>query len=210
MSTNEQHNGISVPLDAPSPPDAGRPQDVFHWFVLRVTYGRERKLATILEESNIKYYLPTVVRHYNRPKDGKLMKKEISAIPNLLFVYITRAHLQALKREMEDCIPFRYLMDKATRQPAIVRERQMDDFIKVTSMDPESLLYLDNPDVVLRKGEPVEITHGPLAGVQAYVLRIHRDRKVVLSLDGIIAAAYSVHIPQEWLRKIPKSETKNK
>lgn len=205
MSTNDQHIRTSVPLDAPSQPDAGRPQDMFHWHVIRVTYGRERKLADILQELKIKYYLPTTFRHYSRPKDGKLMKKEISAIPNLLFVYDTRAHLQAFKREMENVIPIRYLMDRATNQPAIVREKQMEDFIRVTSANPDELFYLDNPDIVPQKGDPVEIIYGPFTGVQAYVLRIRRDRKVVVSIDGIIAAAITAQIPKEWLKRLSTS-----
>jgi len=172
------------------------------WYVMRVTYGRERKLAEKLKELGIQYFLPTKTIHYHRPADGKHMKREVSVIPNLIFIFDTRAHVQAIKGELDKTVPVRYQMDRNTKQPMTIRQRQMEDFIRVAGDDHSGLLYLDNPEVVLEKGQPVEVTYGPFAGVRGYVLRIRRDRKVVLMLEGILAAAIKAEIKNEWLKKI--------
>jgi len=193
---------ITPDVETPETEDLGCPQDVPCWYVIRVTYGRERKLGEALKAKGILYFLPTKTIHSHRPADGKHIKKVVSVIPNLIFVYITRAHMQALKEEMEKTIPLRYLMDRNTKQPMTIRQRQMEDFIRVAGSSGDNLMYLDNPDVVLQKGQLVEVTFGPFKGVRGYVLRIRRDRKVVLLLEGLLAAAIKAEIKTEWLRKI--------
>lgn len=178
-----------------------------HWFVIRVTYGRERKLADLLDERKVKYFLPQKTVFKNDPKDGKLIKRKVSVIPNLIFVFAERPYLQELKQEIELTIPMRYMMDRATRQPAIVQTKQMEDFIRVAGSDEDALLYLDNPDIVLEKGEPVEIIYGPFTGIMGYVLRIRRDRKIVLTIDGLISAAITAEVKPDWIKRINKPTT---
>ncbi len=197
----QENNVITSMKDTPETQDLGCPFDMPEWYVIRVTYGRERKLSEVLKERGVTYFLPTKVVHYNRRSDGKLRKKLVSAIPNLIFLFSTRAHIQALKEEMEARIPMRYLMDRATHEPMTIRKRQMEDFIRLASED-DNLLYLDNPDVVLEKGQPVEVTYGPFQGIQGYVLRIRRDRKVVLVLNGLLAAAIKAEIKMDWVKKL--------
>jgi len=177
-------------------------QDEVAWFVIRVTYGRERKLHKELDERGIENFLPEKTVSYHRPSDGKLMHKKVSAIPNMLFVHDTRAHIQELKTELEGRLPMRYMMNKTTRKPVTVRDRQMQDFIRLIGSDSEKLMYLDNPDVVYEKGQPVEVVYGPFAGIQGYILRIRRDRKLVICLDGVLAAAVTAEIHSDWIRKL--------
>lgn len=195
------------PLSTSSFSEPRCPQTMSNWFVIRVTYGRERKLAALLDERNIKYFLPEKTVFKNRPKDGKLFKRKVSVIPNVIFIFAERPYLQALKKEIESSIPMRYMMDRSTRQPAIVQKKQMEDFIRVASSDEDALLYLDNPDVVLEKGEPVEIIYGPFAGITGYVLRIRRDRKIVLTIEGLIAAAITAEVKPDWIKRINKPTT---
>lgn len=188
--------------DSPDSDDSGCPQDVPHWYALRVTYGREMKLKAVLEEQEIRHFLPIKTIHYNRKRDGKLMKKQVSAIPNLIFVHSTRPQVQALKEDCAATIPVRYFMDRTSHKPLIIPDRQMEDFIRLASDGDDNLLYLDNPEIVFEKGEPVEVTYGPFAGIQGYVLRIRRDRKVVLVLNGLLAAAIKAEIKMEWVKRI--------
>ena len=83
----------------------------------------------------------------------------------------------------------------------VVRDKEMEDFIRVTAEKNERVLYLDNPSAALTKGTPVEIMSGPFKGVQGKLLRIRRDRKVVLQLAGVVAVAVE-GIPMGWCRVI--------
>lgn len=162
------------------------------------------KLKVLLEERGIKHFLPTKTVHYNRKRDGKLMKKQVSAIPNLIFLYSTREFVQELKQQLSLSIPIRYFMDRTSGEPLIIPNRQMDDFIRLAGDDSDNLMYLDNPDIVLEKGQPVEVVYGPFTGIQGYVLRIRRDRKVILVLNGLIAAAIKAEIKMDWVKKIDR------
>lgn len=177
-------------------------QDVVSWYVIRVTYGREYKLKLELEERNIEHFLPVKTVILRRTPDGKLISRKTSAIPNTIFIRETRENIQQLKTELEGRFPMRYMMNRNTHQPLTVREKQMQDFIQFASMEGERLLYLNNPDVVYEKGQPVEIVSGPFAGVHGYILRIRRDRKLVISVDGVLAAAVQIDLRSEWIRKL--------
>lgn len=187
-------------VENPESSDLGCPQEVPLWYVLRVTYGREMKLKTLLEEMRVRHFLPTKVDYTE--KDGKQIKKRISVIPNLIFVNETPSHIRELKETLSKTYPVRYFIDSVTHRPLIIPKRQMEDFIRLTSTGDDNVIYLDNPHVVFEKGEPVEVIYGPFAGVQGYVLRIRRDRKVVLVLQGLVAAAIKTEIKQDWLRRL--------
>lgn len=192
----------TIKIVGPQEAEKEQKQEPVAWFVIRVTYGRERKLHKELEERKIDHFLPEKTVTYNRPSDGKIVHRKKSAIPNMIFIHDTRSNIQALKTELEGRLPMRYMMNKTTHQPVTVRDRQMQDFIRLVGSEGEKLLYLDNPDVVYEKGQPVEVIFGPFAGIQGYILRIRRDRKLVICLDGVLAAAVTAEIHSDWIRKI--------
>ena len=80
-------SGVST-RNVPLPKDiqeARREARTPHWFVLRCTYGREKKSAKYLQSKNIIVYYPTEVRV--KLVDGKRKNVEESFFPNLIFVY---------------------------------------------------------------------------------------------------------------------------
>ena len=84
---------------------------------------------------------------------------------------------------------------------ALGGEKEMEDFMRVTNDKSSDILYLDNPDVAATKGTPVEVMFGQYKGIQGKLLRVRKDRKVVLQLAGMVAIALS-GIPMEWCRII--------
>ena len=165
------------------------------WFVMRVTYSRELKAQKLLQEEGVECFIPMLCERNNEKKSY------VPAAHNLIFVYSSRDFLDNYKRKVESVCPLRYMMDRSTNLPIVVRDKEMEDFIRVTADMDEGVLYLDNPSVVAEKGTPVEIVSGPFKGVQGKLLRIRRDRKVVLQLAGLIAVAAD-GIPMEWCKVI--------
>ena len=173
--------------------------DCRKWFVMRSTYSREMKAKSILEADGIECYIP-IKREITEA--GEILKP---AIHNLVFVFSERSVMDNWKRRHEGDCPLRYAMDKSTGLPMIVRNKDMDDFIRATRYSDGSLLYLDNPEAAVKKGRCVEIVCGPLKGVRGAVLRVLRDRKVVVSLNGIAAVAIS-GIPFSCMRVIEEEK----
>ena len=165
------------------------------WFVMRVTYSRELKAQKLLQEAGVECYVPM---RWERNEEEKHL---VPAVHNLIFVHSSREFMDTFKHKVAvECL-LRYMMDKSTGKPMVVRDKEMEDFIRVTADMDEGVLYLDNPSVVVEKGTPIEIVSGPFMGVQGKLLRIRRDRKVVLQLAGVVAVAVD-GIPMEWCKVV--------
>lgn len=179
----------------------GCPPDVLSsemkWFVLRVTYSRELKARKFFQDRGVECFVPMLVIK------GKDKDESLPAVHNLIFVHSCRSFLDVFKRSMEFTCPLRYMIDCGTGNPMVVRDKEMEDFIRVTSEGAGSFKYLDAPSSVVAKGTPVEVVSGPLKGVQGRLIRIRRNRKVVLQVAGVVAIAVD-GIPMEDCRIIEK------
>jgi len=145
------------------------------------------KLKNILDQMNVESYVP--MRYIEKTINGRKQRAVEPAIHNLLFVHASRDFLQSLKNRLEESVPMRYIMDKSDRKPIIVPQKQMEDFIKVTSTSEEEIIYLENPDFAAKVGEKVRITGGVFEGVEGKILRIKNNKKIVVAIEGIAAVA---------------------
>ena len=83
---------------------------------------------------------------------------------------------------------------KANRKAAEIPEKQMKDFIMVYELAPWSLRFLDVPVSEYAKNHDlVRITGGVLEGAQGYIVRINKDRKLIISLGNMTLAVSGVH-----------------
>ena len=80
-------------------------------------------------------------------------------------------------------------MDRETRQPIIVPDIQMRSFMAVAGNCDHQLVYLELSTVSFRKGERVRVTGGIFEGVEGEFIRVKNDRRVVVSIRGVMAVA---------------------
>ncbi|HNX21987.1 MAG TPA: UpxY family transcription antiterminator, partial [Bacteroidales bacterium] len=121
--------------------------------------------------------------------DDKPVEKLVPAINNYIFVFCTISRVQQLKEEMEEQIPIRFLYNPLTKKPQIIRKKEMEDFILVAGSLDEQLVYLKPGDINLSKGDKVKIIAGPFKGVEGTFIRIKGDRRVVVTIEGLMAVA---------------------
>ncbi|MGM9824168.1 MAG: transcriptional regulator, partial [Muribaculaceae bacterium] len=86
-------------------------------------------------------------------------------------------------------LPIRYIMNRETHQPVVIPRKQMDNFIAVAGNYNEQLLYIENDPIILHKGDKVRITGGLFEGAIGTLMRIKGNRRVVVSIPGVIAVA---------------------
>lgn len=192
LETLDQHEN-ECPQVVPDIPEKQR----VHWFVMRATYGREMKAKEMMAADGIECFVPT--RRVRSFADGKAIDKVVSVVKNYIFVRTSREFMDDYKRRMEAVCPLRYAMDRGLKKPMMVREKEMEDFVRVTTEASDSVRYLDDPQQLLKKGMDVEVVNGPFAGVTGKIVRFHRDRRVVVSLANIMAVAMS-SMPMSWLK----------
>ena len=157
------------------------------WYPIRVTYGMVIPVKKYLDTKNIKNFVP-LVRKTKIIKEKPVTKWE-PAISNYIFVFSTRKQLIALKNELEERIPIRFLLNRSTGLPLKIPKKEMENFIQISSTLDEQLVYFKPGDLDLNKGDLVKITGGPFKGVEGKFLRFRGDRRVVVSIEGIMAVA---------------------
>ena len=178
-------------------------KDKEQWYVLRVLFGRELKLKEKLSKRNIKCFVP--LKYVETNKEGITKRKLISAISCLLFIHTNRVIIYALKCEYKYIVPFMYLVDKSTNKPMIVRDREMYNFIAIAGNREltEYVHYLGEEAQNLKRGEEVIVKSGIFKGIKGRIVRVKRQRRVMVELQGI-ANVVTAYIPNELL------ECKNK
>ena len=159
--------------------------DSKRWFAIRVTYNREIKVKRELDSLHIENFLPMKFRLIER--GDKKIKELVPAIHNLIFVNITASDLKEYKATTT--LPIRYIMNRETREPIIIPEYQMKNFIAVAGNVAEQLVYLEPNLSNFAKGDKVKITGGVFEGAEGYFMRIKGDRRVVVCINGIAAVA---------------------
>ena len=157
----------------------------YRWFALRATYSRELKIRDSLTERGIRTFVPMTWR--KREVDGNIEKKLVPAVSSLCFVYWTKAGIDDYIRSFGDSSPVHYYWDRTVNRPLTIPEKAMEDFITVASSLDEDLIYLTEITEKLREGQTVEVIEGPFKGVTGRIVRIKKNRRVLVGLPGFLA-----------------------
>lgn len=156
-----------------------------YWYALRVTYSRELIFKEYLDSEAIENFIPM---HYEYVTKGeRRVRKLVPVVHNLVFVRSSRDRINLMKDVLS--LPIRYIMNKETNRPIIVPERQMRNFIAVAGTNEEQLVYLEPTSVSFRKGQRVRVTGGLFQGVEGEFIRVKNDRRVMVSIQGVMAVA---------------------
>ena len=112
------------------------PQTEQQWYAIRVTYSREMAAKSYLDSIGIESYVP--MHFAERTYGGKRRKVWEPLIHNLLFIRTSADRLREIKATTT--LPIRYIMDRESKSPTVIPERQMQDFMapRRTSMSKSS------------------------------------------------------------------------
>lgn len=81
--------------------------------------------------------------------------------------------------------------------PIIVPDKAMEDFIHISKVMSDEVLYLQDVTSKLKEGQKVRVTDGPFKGIEGTILRIKRSRRVVVELPGLLAIATNYIDPRD-------------
>ena len=80
-----------------------------------------------------------------------------------------------------------------------VGKNSMDNFIKLTSIDDEHILLIDEVNGTYKQGEFVRIVDGTFKGIEGRVTKITGQKRVIVELPGLCSVA-TAYIPKCFLR----------
>ncbi len=164
---------------------------IARWYVMRA-YKCEKLAEEILSgERGMKHFIP---KHYViRVFHGRKSKRLVPVIPSLIFVYASKDEILSFKK-LNNFLQF-VMWNKSTGPEClVVPDRQMEDFIKVSSQNEESTLYFNPEEIDIKRGTRVRIHGGRFDGVEGVFMQVkgRRNRRLVVMLDGIMAVVAEV------------------
>lgn len=176
--------------------------DPLFWFPMRVTYCQELKVKEALDQEGIENFLPMSYQVVDI--DGSRHRELVPAIHNLIFVHSTRERITHLKMYNKAFEPIRYIMssshsDMVRPEILTISNREMDNFIRVASVTDDSVMFLNWSSMADKVSRRVMVVDGPFAGVEGVIMRIYRNKHVVVQLKGIAAVAITF-VPPAFLK----------
>ena len=165
------------------------------WYVLRVSYSRELKIKSVLDERGVRTFVPMMWKKTETA--GKVERKYVPAVSNLCFVFWTKPAIDSFISEYGDRSPVHYYWDRTAGRPMTVPEKAMEDFVKVSSSMDEDIIYLTQISEKLREGQVVRVRSGSFAGVEGRIVRLRKSRRLMVELPGMLAVASTFIRPED-------------
>lgn len=201
-----------------------------NWYALKVFYNKvfemEDKLASMglpsylaVEKVRLKGVdhmaaarylasLPEGARADSRYiREGPVIYIRKPIVSSLIFVQATREqilHLDVFLQEKYRNGRGRGFVYKSAdwQDYAVIPDKQMAAFRLVTESGLSGLSFFSDDELTrYKKGDRVRVTEGPLKGVEGYIRRIRKDRRLLVSIEGLVAVATS-YIPMSQLEKV--------
>lgn len=173
------------------------------WFPMRVTYNRELKVKDALDSLHVESFIPMQYKILDTPQGRR--RQLVPAIHNLIFVHSEQRILSELKMSRKELEPLRYMHRVVTEtgrsEILYVPDKEMENFLKVAQKEDDSIRFLDYDLLMGRQGKPVRVIEGPFAGVEGTIVRIQRNKRVVVKIEGVAAVAITF-VPPSFLEKI--------
>ena len=152
-----------------------------HWYALKVYYNRVQPLIAECLEEGMEFFAPTDI------------------IGSLLFVRCNEGNLGRLVIRHRDQV---WVYRKAgSHEAAEIPDREMEVFCFVVTAGREGLELLGDDKPEYHEGDRVVVTDGPFKGAEGHIKRIRRDRRLVVSIRGVVAVA-TTYIHPSLLRKV--------
>ncbi len=199
----------------PHSPSLPKEPDQQSWGYVYITHGRVERFLELIEyiAAQGEFTPPTFVHRSPRrdkkssPKSPKKTSKTVQktdtssdnpeqldplTVSGLVFL---QGETRELERFLMDNFPMIYLVkDCATNRPASIPHAQMKPFMELMKSNPyEITLLRDAFEKFAENRVKLRLLTGPFAGHEGYIVRIHRDRQLVMQLGGITVALRGIH-----------------
>jgi hypothetical protein len=169
-----------------------KPKKALSWCYLFIHHSKVAAFAEKLSKDKVNHFIHKTVEYQRRKQSRGIQAIEKPTVNGLVFLQGTPRTLQTyLNENFEN----RYLVKNcSTRLPAVIPDSVMQPFMRVMETSPERIRFLLHPFQYYAGGNiKLRITSGFLAGLEGYVIRIDRDRRLVMDVGGMSVAISGVH-----------------
>lgn len=174
------------------------------WYVLRILHGQVKNVCDLLISDGNYAYAAMLWKVFR--KDGK---KQMQLVPflNLLFAYLSKEQAESYVKNSNKSRFITYYYNHFANEggknpPLVIKENEMRNLILATSQLNEHVMNVELKTVRFESDELVEVTDGPFKGIVGRVARIARQKRVVITMEGIGSAITTAYIPPYFLKKV--------
>ena len=146
-----------------------------HWYVLRAVFRKEIAVRDALRRAGFHCYVPMTYRlHIEK---GHKVRRLVPAVSQLVFVYGSVTAITDYKLRSKDTIYWLTVPKANRRDKMIVPDKAMEDFIRITQQNEQSVTYFRPDELKLSKDDHILIHGGPFDGVEGVLLKVKGKRE---------------------------------
>ena len=146
----------------------------------------------LLENDGRTYFVHKTVRYFRKLGKQKVQHQEVPTVSGLVFFQGYPEEIQAyLDQKFTHA---RLCKNCSTGKVAEIPDTQMQPFMRVAEISPERIRFLLHPyHYYARNRILLRISTGEMAGLEGYIIRIDRDRRLVMDVGGLSVAISGIH-----------------
>lgn len=152
-----------------------------NWYAFKVYYNRVQPLIADCKASGIEFFAP------------------VEVIKSLLFLHCDEGTMARFAVSHRGQAWVYYNAEGS--HAAVIPDREMEVFRFVVSAGRDGLELLGDDRPEYHEGDRVVVTDGPFKGAEGHIKRIKRDRRLVVTVRGVVAVA-TTYIHPSLLKKI--------
>lgn len=178
------------------------------WSYLFVHNQKVKSIEEQLKKDGVTHFVHKTIKYVPRHRNrGGMREVEIPSVSGLIFL---QGNPEILQDYLDKNIkPYKLCKNCSTGKVATIPCNQMEPFMRVAETEPERLRFLLRPFVYYSKNRTLlRIVTDEYAGLEGYVIRIARDRKLVMDVGGMAVALSGVHA--ERFEEVNKNEAGKK
>lgn len=162
------------------------------WCYIFVHHSKVSAFIDCLDRDMITYFVHRTVVYLRKKQARKVRPVEKPTVSGLVFLQGTPQMLQAY---LDLTFPGRHLVKNcSTHLPAVIPDSVMRPFMRVLDISPDRIRFLLHPfKYYAGNNVKLRIISGFLAGLEGYVIRIDRDRRLVMEVGGMSVAISGIH-----------------
>ena len=182
--------------------------DYTSWSYLFVHNQKVKSIEDQLKKDGVTHFVHKTIKYVPRHRNrGGMREVETPSVSGLIFLQGAPELLQNYLDKNKK--PYKLCKNCSTGKVATIPCNQMEPFMRVAETEPERLRFLLRPFVYYSKNRTLlRILTGEYAGLEGYVIRIARDRRLVIDVGGMAVAISGVHA--ERFEEVNKNEANKK
>lgn len=156
-----------------------------HWFAMRIVgYRVDNVVRRKFDEGNMKYFQP--LHEVVRRRGDKVYKETVAVVGGLFFAYGLEPDIQRYCRLCDGKLQFIYPRGYKITDRIVISNKEMDDFIKVSSMKDSKFLTYEEAEHAV--GKSVRIHGGTFDGVEGKLVSRGRGKTLIVEI-GVMAVS---------------------